>query len=120
MGALALFGLLHAYLLWFGDILFTYAVCGLVAFLFRKLRPRTLLTLGFLAISVPSLLMILAGVVGPRVMQSLPPDQQETIRSEILKNWRPTPAQIREEVALYQGSWADGIPAPLGVTSIDL
>ncbi len=41
---LVLFGALHAYLIWYGDILFWYGVTGLL-FLYpmRHLRPRTLL-----------------------------------------------------------------------------
>src|SRR3546814_14963300 len=34
---LALFGLAHFYLIWFGDILFLYAICGLLLFVFRKI-----------------------------------------------------------------------------------
>jgi len=40
---LAVFGAVHAVLLWFGDILFIYAVIGSILFFFRNLRPRTLL-----------------------------------------------------------------------------
>ena len=41
MVVLLLFGLLHFYFIWYGDILALYALIGMVAFLFRKLqRPR--------------------------------------------------------------------------------
>jgi len=43
---LLMFGLLHAYLLWIGDILYFYAVCGLLIYLFRRKSSRTLLMLG--------------------------------------------------------------------------
>jgi uncharacterized protein len=44
---LLLFGLGHVFvLLWPGDILHTYALAAMVAFLFRELRPRALLFLG--------------------------------------------------------------------------
>jgi uncharacterized protein len=36
MVVLLLFGLAHFYLLWFGDILTSYAITGMVAFLFRR------------------------------------------------------------------------------------
>jgi len=36
MIVLLMFGLAHFYLLWFGDILTSYAITGMVAFLFRK------------------------------------------------------------------------------------
>lgn len=43
MAALLLFGLLHFYLIWWGDILAQYAIIGMLAFLFRKLRTKVLL-----------------------------------------------------------------------------
>jgi uncharacterized protein len=57
MAALLLFGLAHFYLLWWGDILAQYALIGMVAFHFRKLRTSALLTWGvalLLLHSVPS------------------------------------------------------------------
>lgn len=47
-----IFGLVHAYLLWNGDILVPYAVTGLIMYLFRKKRPRTLLVLALSAMVV--------------------------------------------------------------------
>lgn len=41
---LLLFGLIHAYFIWGGDILFPYAMMGLVLYPLRKLSPRALLT----------------------------------------------------------------------------
>jgi len=43
---LLMFGLAHAYLLWMGDILVAYALCGFVLYPFRRLRPRTQFILG--------------------------------------------------------------------------
>jgi uncharacterized protein len=43
---LFVFGMLHAYFLWWGDILVTYALAGLVIFPFRKLSPRLLIGIG--------------------------------------------------------------------------
>lgn len=40
---LLVFGLFHAYILfWFWDVLFHYAVCGIVLFAFRRLQPKYL------------------------------------------------------------------------------
>ena len=41
---LVVFGVLHAYLLWEGDVLFSYAVCGLLVYPLRKWPPRQALT----------------------------------------------------------------------------
>ncbi len=43
MIVLAIIGLLHFYFIWFGDILFLYAMIGMVAYLFRKKAARGLL-----------------------------------------------------------------------------
>ncbi|MDP3550897.1 MAG: DUF418 domain-containing protein [Novosphingobium sp.] len=50
---LMLFGYLHFALLWWGDILFAYALCGLGALVFRQLSPLQLLgiALPFYALS---------------------------------------------------------------------
>ncbi len=45
---LLVIGMLHAYLIWHGDILVTYALCGLLLFLFRRRTPRALLISGAL------------------------------------------------------------------------
>jgi uncharacterized protein len=43
MLVLLVIGLAHGLLVWWGDILTNYAVCGLVLLLFRKKQPRTIL-----------------------------------------------------------------------------
>jgi uncharacterized protein len=43
---LLVIGLLHAYLLWTGDILVPYALCALVVVLFRKWSPTMLAIVG--------------------------------------------------------------------------
>ena len=46
MGWLLLIGLIHAYFIWYGDILVSYAVAGVAIALVRKWRPRTLFIVG--------------------------------------------------------------------------
>lgn len=46
MGWMLLFGLAHAFLFWFGDVLVVYALAGLLIFPFRKLSARTQLIIG--------------------------------------------------------------------------
>ena len=43
MGWLFVFGLVHYYLIWFGDILTLYAACGVLLYFFRNLSIRALL-----------------------------------------------------------------------------
>jgi len=57
IAVLGLFGLLHCYLLWWGDILLIYALMALVLMLFRKASDRVLLAGGLLiALVLPPLL----------------------------------------------------------------
>jgi uncharacterized protein len=58
MATLLLIGLVHAYLIWYGDILFVYAVCGMAVFPLRRLSPRLLLTLGIVLLAVGPLIEI--------------------------------------------------------------
>ena len=55
MGWLLVIGLLHAHLLWSGDILFLYAVCGMLVYPLRHQPPRRLVALGaaLLAVGLP-------------------------------------------------------------------
>ena len=46
MGWLLIFGLLHFYLIWFGDILVGYALIGMLAYLLRNLSVRRLIGWG--------------------------------------------------------------------------
>lgn len=45
---LFILGMLHAFLIWWGDILATYAFCGLFLLLFIKMSPQMLLALALL------------------------------------------------------------------------
>jgi len=96
---LILFGLLHAHLLWYGDILYLYGVCGLVVYLFRKLRPGWQIALGIVSLGVVSVLWILFGLS----MAVWPPEAMQ----EFALDWQPPPAAVADEVQIYQGGWLD-------------
>src|SRR6266446_3351724 len=46
------FGLLHAYFIWSGDILYGYGVAGLLLFPFRHLPARTLIIAGLVVLAI--------------------------------------------------------------------
>ena len=59
MAVLLLVGAIHFYFIWWGDVLMLYAVVGMIAFLFRRLEPRSLILLALLLfawIDVPRML----------------------------------------------------------------
>jgi uncharacterized protein len=60
---LLLIGMVHAYLIWEGDILVIYAVCGFALYPFRKLSGRTLVILGLLLVlfMFPGWMLLRAG-----------------------------------------------------------
>jgi uncharacterized protein len=49
---LVIFGLLHAYLLWVGDILYPYAISGVFVYLFRRSSVRRLIIVGVIGICI--------------------------------------------------------------------
>lgn len=108
---LALFGLAHFYLIWFGDILFLYAVCGLLLFLFRNLSVKALLlwSLPFFLIGI-GLPVSLWAMLSMAQAGALPAEaaagMQEALR-QINAEMGPATPIYAQETALYLGSYAD-------------
>jgi uncharacterized protein len=116
MGFLALAGIAHAWLLWFGDILFVYALCGMILYAFRTLTPRTLLIVGsiFMFVVVPVFLVTGAmywwidSQVAPlkeQIAQGklLAADQHIWLEAEkdMLRWSHPTPEQFAQDNAVH-------------------
>jgi len=97
MFILAVFGMLHAYLLWFGDILFPYAIAGMIAYTARKKSVRFLLITAFLSIGFCSLLMYLISFVIPMMEAA----ELETMQAV----WAPTQEMIDKDILVNQASW---------------
>jgi uncharacterized protein len=98
MGWLMFFGLLHGFLLWPGDILWTYGAAGMIVYPFRKRSPRTLLVTAIIFFAIGSGIFASVGAMVSR----LPPEQYEAFEQE---NWRPTPEMIEDEIETYRGDW---------------
>ncbi len=90
---LILIGLGHAYLLWYGDILVAYGVCGLALVFAHDWEPRTQAGLGLLFLLVTPALEVFAGL---------------TVGGEaIASQWAPAEATLRAEVATYRSGWIE-------------
>ena len=100
---LLMFGMLHTYLLWYGDILVLYAVCGLWVYVARRLSARTLLGLGLTLLAVGSALSLVTGLS----MRFWPPEMVAALSDDF---WRPPPERIAEEVAAFRGGWLTQMP----------
>ena len=59
LGLLLVFGLMHGILLWYGDILWTYAITGLFLLLFYKFKPKVNLIIAAVLLAVTSIIVIL-------------------------------------------------------------
>ena len=100
MGWLLLFGIAHSYLLWSGDILFTYGMAGLVVYPCRKLSSRILLITGLLIFSVPVVSLTLYGISS----EHWSPAQLQAARERL---WTSTPEMAAMEIAAYRGGWTE-------------
>ncbi|MGH9508958.1 MAG: DUF418 domain-containing protein, partial [Terriglobales bacterium] len=69
-------GVVHAFLIWAGDILLLYAMAGFLLFLFRKTKPRTLLIWWCILTFAPMLLMG-TGVLAARFDAATAADMQK-------------------------------------------
>ena len=91
-------GMLHAYLIWPGDILVTYAICGVILLTFHTWRARELFLVGLLMLSIPSWHMY-------QLNQNMRDwDKTELLRSQL--EWQPPAADYQTELAAYRGNWA--------------
>ena len=102
MLALLVFGLIHAYLIWDGDILVLYSICGAIVYPFRKLRPLVLVGLGLLSLAIGSSILVAAGLFIPQG----PPEGMQ----EFQAFWAPTAEQLQHEITGFQGGWLAQMP----------
>ena len=111
---LVLFGVINAYvLLWPGDILYFYGLCGMILYPFRKIRPKWLLLIGIVCIGIGALKNILwyndmsekranyvEAIAAEKANKKLTDKQQEakTAWLEIEKNQKPDTAAVTKNV----------------------
>jgi uncharacterized protein len=95
--ALLAFGLLHAYLVWTGDILVWYAMCGSIVYLFRKKGARSLIKWGMGTVAVASILSLAFG-------WSMPYWGAESVE-DLARNFAPSNEDVAEDLAAYRGGW---------------
>ena len=94
---LLIIGLAHAYALWLGDILVTYALCAMWVFWLRRLRPLPLIVIGTSLVLVASLISLAAQASMP----FWPPDAV----ADSASRWSPPADVVASEIAAYRGGW---------------
>lgn len=90
---LLVIGLGHAYLLWYGDILVAYALCGFAVVVARDWPASRQAGVGLAVLAVPSALQVLAGLGDGA--------------AAVAETWEPAAATLERELAAYQGGWIE-------------
>jgi len=106
------FGLAHAFLLWYGDILNIYALLGFLLFFCRGMSTRKLLVLSALLILLPQTLLRVWPHISGSAQVSAAEQTAEEAEERALKEFRfrvytygAYPEVVREHVAFYFSSW---------------
>lgn len=101
---LFLIGIIHAYFFWYGDILMTYAVSGLLLFAFYRAQPKTLVIWAVALLSFYVLLIALSvGLVS--LSEAVDPGMME---AELQKQAEVYERGIESSTLAYgQGSFSD-------------
>ncbi|MGB5487373.1 MAG: DUF418 domain-containing protein [Lysobacterales bacterium] len=116
---LLVFGLLHSYFLWHGDILVTYALCGFLLFLFRRRSARSLIVLGLVVLVFGALLSVGGGFAQGQLRdvaieirgkvetgEEMTPRRQDLIDQweDLRQGFAPTPDEIANTIEKMRGS----------------
>lgn len=121
---LVVFGMIHGYLLlWPGDILFTYGICGLFLFPFRRMKARgqLLFAIAFMLIATGAGLLEVfdraeavenyeaAMTIAAAGEVELTEEQSEAIEDweEMIAERHPEAESIQGAIEAAQGSWLD-------------
>jgi len=103
MGTLLALGMAHAYLIWDGDILVTYALCGMIAYPLHRLRPTYQLVIGLILIGITSLINLLFQLSLPY----WPESELIGLRNE---HWQPSAEFVQQQIAARQADWLTQLP----------
>ncbi len=116
------FGIAHVYLLWIGEILYPYALCGLALFPFRTLRPRSLLVIAATLMMLMSAVSVwtvfdnratrdegLEAIRLEKAKKTLDEDQQSAKQEyeDWLKFVQPRPDDIKKDKEAFGGGLLD-------------
>jgi uncharacterized membrane protein YeiB len=119
---LIVIGAVHGYLIWFGDILFTYAVIGMLVFLVRKRRPKTLIIIACLLLPLALFMSYGFSVNAERTqaeaseITALQQAGEELTEEQekLLDDWEqfrafvaPTDADLQKDLEAYKGSYTE-------------
>lgn len=107
---LLVFGAIHFYLIWFGDILFSYAIAGMVAFFFRRLGVRALVGWGIALVLIQLVVMSASAAYAHSLAAAM---SQAAPSAQTVQEWNefagdfavPSADRLQEILALHLGPW---------------
>lgn len=97
---LLVFGLLHIGILWYGDVLLQYALCAVIVYWFRRIRPSILLVLGVLIFALSPLHTL-------AIHWNLPALSLDEQTQFLKTNWLTDRRDLLGEINIFQGGWYD-------------
>jgi uncharacterized protein len=109
---LLLFGYLHFYFIWYGDILTGYATLGMVAWIFRDKSEVTLLKWGGMLIALQFVLFAFFSMAFAQasVAASAPGASADAVRAWAAMSDSmaiPSSSELAQSLSLYRGGWLD-------------
>lgn len=120
MVVLLAIGMVHAYFIWWGDILVAYAICGMIIYFMRNWSPRRLLVVGAVVFLLPTpaaggLSVALDYIQGQATSaqakieagQTVTADEQNWIDTwaQIAPSLQPSPEQVQKEIDANVGGY---------------
>ena len=96
---LLLFGFIHAYFIWVGDILVAYAICGCLVFFFRKKSIRTLFIMAIVLFLIPIIFNFMT-------FYGMPADELEST----FAFFHPSAEEIASQTQAMRGSYLKQMP----------
>lgn len=102
---LMIFGLIHGLLIWYGDILFHYALVGFLVLFARSWKPATLFVVG----GILYLLSFALQTMNGPLMSMVPQDQLGPILEQLESIFAVSQEDFERMRAAYQGGFVSGV-----------
>jgi uncharacterized protein len=115
---LLVFGMIHVWFIWYGDILVLYAVAGMIAFVAWRWSVRTLITTGIVLLAL-KLILATWTYVGLHDLQQAA--SEPNAPAEVRQEWQTTLDDMtffppQTQLDGYRGSYVDAFKARAPVT----
>jgi uncharacterized protein len=107
MAVLAVFGLIHFYLIWYGDILFLYAMMGMILYAFRDVGVKALAIWGISLAALSS--FVWSAGMGAMMLGASPDATPQLAQgyASFAAEFAPDSEKALEDIALHRSGFAE-------------